>query len=138
MKYYLLPYSLKVWLTSVLLAPIIFLFIDYFTSPRAQNNSQTDIDSLIQLYLAFVIAGAILSFITWLIFWGVAILTCRHTTNIIQRKLIMFFMGIILTILTFLLLFSSDEAFSSMPYGIMLSNCFCIGAGSLFYDLGLD
>jgi hypothetical protein len=142
MKYYLLPYCLKVWLTSVFLGPIIFTSICFFSYHQPINISISDFGSLLQDYFGLVMVGGILSLITWLFFWGVGIVTCRHTTNVIYRKLIMSLMGVILTILTFILLFSGlfsyDDMITDIPFAIVLSYCFCIGAGSLFYDLGLN
>lgn len=142
MEFYALSYSFKVWITSILLAPVIFTSIYFFYDHQLLSISLSGIGSLLQGYFGLITVGCVLSFITWLFFWGIGIVTCRHTTNVIHRKLIMSLMGIILTILTFLFifscLFSFKDTFTDMPLTIMLSYCFCIGTGSLFYNLGPD
>ena len=136
MKYYTLPYSLKVWLSSVFLAPLIFLAICYCFYPKS-----TDSDSIIQTYFLFTVVSGVCSFVTWLIFWGVATLACLYIPDRLKRKLIICFLGIILTIITFLPFFLEDDMRFSLDdarISMMLFNCLCIGAGSLFYNLGPD
>jgi hypothetical protein len=135
MKYDSLSYSLKVWLTSVLLAPLIFITTDYCLHPKPMDS-----DSIIQVYFIITLVTGIFSFVTWFIFWGAATFACHYIFDSIKRKLIMCFTGIILTICTFLLILLPDStfSFSSVPLDILLSNCLCIGAGSLFYNLGPD
>jgi hypothetical protein len=127
-------------MTSVLLSPVIFITIYFFSDHQSLSISLSGLGSLLQGYFGLIMVGGVLSLITWLFFWGIGIVTCRHTTNVTHRKLIMSLMGIILTILTFLFvfscLFSYKDAFTDMPLAIMLSYCLCIGAGSLFYNLG--
>jgi hypothetical protein len=140
MKYYLLSYSIKVWLTTVFVAPFILGIIDYLYAPRYLNIFHEGIDSLIQSYLFVLLTSGILSIFLLLIFWGIAALTCLHTTNMIHRKLIVSFMGIILTALTFLFLFSClfsyNDAVTDIPLTMMFSYAFCIAGGCWFYNLG--
>jgi hypothetical protein len=132
MKYSSLSYSLKVWLTSVLLAPLILIVC--FLPKSA------DFNTMFQIYLIFTIASGVFSLITWLTFWGVANLAYHYIPDKIKRKLIICFSGIILTIITFLLIFLLEDDMSrSLEFTIIiLTYCFCIGAGSLFYNLGPD
>jgi hypothetical protein len=97
-----------------------------------------NIGSLVQLYFAFVVIGGILSTITWLVFWLIATLTCMYITNNKEKKLIIFSVDLILTILTFMLFFYSDGMLRDVPIDMILIYCFCIGAGSLLYELGLN
>jgi uncharacterized membrane protein HdeD (DUF308 family) len=136
MIYYSLSYSSKVWLSSVFLAPLIFMAIDYCFHPKP-----TDSDSIIQIYFIITVLTMVFSIVTWLIFWGAATLACYYIPGRIKRKLITCFSGIILTIITFILLFLQDDVRISVNDPIIhmtLSNCLCIGAGSLFYNLGPD
>ncbi|MGZ3751970.1 MAG: hypothetical protein ACXVB0_22030 [Mucilaginibacter sp.] len=132
MSYYSLFYSLKVWLSSVLLAPIIFIIKNC-----CFNGLPADPESIAQVYFIMAIISGILSFITWLTFWGITVITGRYFANMLQRKLILSFAGIFLTITTFVLIFTSDYAspFSGLPLDVMLSNCFCIGAFCWLYKL---
>ena len=95
---------------------------------------------MFEIYLMFTIASGVLSLVTWFTFWGVANLACHYIPERIKRKLIMCFSGIILTIITFLLIsLLEDDMRRSLDYTIIiLTYCFCIGAGSLFYNLGPD
>jgi hypothetical protein len=138
MKYYPLVYSLKVWLTSVLLAPIIVFTIESLDSIKAKDFSLSFLWTSLQLYFAFILLGSILSIITWLIYWLTSILTYQYTTNIVHRKLIMSLMGAVLTVLTFLLFFSSGDIFNGFPIAIMASYGFCIVGGSLIYSFGVN
>jgi D-alanyl-lipoteichoic acid acyltransferase DltB (MBOAT superfamily) len=104
MKYYTLPYSLKVWLSSVFLAPLILIGIDCCRYPKLTN-----FDSIIQTYFIITIVSGVFSFVTWLIFWGAATLACHYISDRIKRKLIMCLLGIILTIITFLSLILTDD-----------------------------
>jgi len=133
MKYYALSYTFKVWLTSLLVAPPIYLVIDYYSYPKQSNFSLPDLGSLLQGYFGFIMVGAVLSFITWLVFWGVGVIAYRNTTNYAHRKLIMSLIGGILTVLTFLPFFLLDDSFSGFPTAIMFSYFFCIVIGGLIY-----
>lgn len=95
---------------------------------------------MFQIYLMLMIAGGVLSLATWFTFWGVTNLACHYIPDRIKRKLIMCFLGIILTIITFLLIFflEDDMRHSLECTIIILPYCVCIGAGSLFYNLGPD
>jgi len=133
MKYYVFPYCFKVWITSVLFAPIIFLPIDYFSNPGNRGVRLSDITSVISGYLVFIIAGAVLSIITLLVFWTIGVIVYRSVTNMIHRKLIMSFIGGILTALTFLMFFFPMDVFNKFPIAIMSSYCVCIVGSSLAY-----
>jgi hypothetical protein len=136
MIYYSLSYSLKVWLSSVFLAPLIFIATDYCLHPKS-----TDLDSMIQIYFIITVLTGVFSIVTWLIFWGIAVLACNYIPDRVKRKLTMCFSGILLTVITFLILFLQDGMRASLNNPIthmILFNCLCIGAGSLFYNLGPD
>lgn len=63
MKYYMFPYCFKVWLTSVLIAPIIFLAIEYLITTMRSSSPSAEITSLVSFYIIFVFAGAVVSVI---------------------------------------------------------------------------
>jgi hypothetical protein len=136
MKYYPLLYSLKVWLTSVILAPIIAFTAGSLHSIKTKDFSLSFFWTSLQLYVTFILLGSILSVITWLIFWLTSILTYQYTAKIVHRKLIMSLMGAVLTILTFLLFFSSGDIFHGFPIAVVASYGFCIVGGSLIYSFG--
>jgi len=133
MKYHVFPYCFKVWMTSVLAAPVFFLSIEYFITSRKSSIPLSGITSFISVYLVLAFAGAIVSIITLLIFWCIGMIICCSITNVVKRKLIMSFTGCILTLLTFLLFFFPDNMFSIFPGAMMLSYGFCISVGCLVY-----
>lgn len=138
MKYYVLPYCLKVWATTVLLAPIpllSYLFVEHFLNPASLGVSLPTIGLLLQVYLAFIAAGAILSIISFIIFWVIAIGIYCNITNMMHRKVIMSLIGAMLTALTFILLYFllSNELPDISILIIMSIYCFCIAGSSLIY-----
>jgi len=134
MKYYALSYSFKVWITSVFLAPFICVIIAYLL-----NFNSFDISfEAFKAYPIIIIAELIFSLITWLVFWGTTTLALRFIENASHRKLVLLLIGIIFTILTYLACCSDDLELrtDNFIFEMMISNCLCIAAGSLFFDLG--
>ena len=127
-----LSYSLKVWLSSVVIAPLIYSLASWLIS-----INHFDPDSSIDLYPIMLLFELILSFCTWLAFWCITGITRVSPLNKYSRRLILSAAGIILTIGTFL-------AFSLITYPVkpndiffmlMLSNCLCIAVGCWFFKL---
>jgi hypothetical protein len=133
MKFYVLSYCFKVWLTCVLIAPIFFLAIEYFIAAMKSSIPFSEITSLISFYIIFVFGGAVVSVITLLIFWSIGMIVYSNMENVIGRKLIMSFTGCTLTALTFLLFFLPDDMFSVFPGALTSCYCFCVGGGCLIY-----
>ena len=131
-------YSLKVWLTSVAVAPAIFFVITFCTDSITHNQviDGQHIGPLMFEYAALVIIELIMSFITWLIFLTITQLTISYKINPTIRRWLLFAAGIFLTIATFsvVLLPGDGVDISTIIIKIMLCNCLCIGWGSLFYD----
>ena len=136
MKYYVLPYCLKTWGTSITVAPIILFLIDCFFDPNHSAIVQPSISLLLEGYFALILVGAVLSFITLLFFWGVGIVACREIANVMHRKLIMSLIGGILTALTFLFLSFAlfDSIMDDFTTAIMSIYCFCVVGSSLIYS----
>ena len=132
MKFYSFNYTLKVWLTSVLLAPLIYSAAQHFVGLQ-----QPDDGDVLALYPIIVLLELILSFITWLVFWGITALCLRFLSSTRRQKQLLFAAGIILTINTFILIAFPENGFSisDIWFDLMLCNCLCIGAGSLIYKL---
>ena len=131
-------YSLKVWLSSVLVAPIIYGFYYAWPDWGHPNVPFSDVNSLMQAYFGALVIGATLSLITWLMFLVATIITCREIKYLIQRKLILSGVGAILTILTFILFSSLSGSLSDVPLIIMFSYCLCIVGGSISYRPGRE
>lgn len=133
MKYHASPYCFRVWMTSVLVAPIFLLSIEYFVAARKMSIPLSEVTSFISSYLILIFAGAVASVMTFLIFWSIGIIVYRSVTNAMKRKLIMSLTGCVLTALTFLLFFFPDDMFSIFPGAMMSGYCFCIAGSSLIY-----
>lgn len=126
-------YSLKVWLSSVFVAPLIYIIAVWCFS---SNNY--DPKPEFELYPIFIFFELIFSFVTWLIFWLIIELAKPYAENNTRKKWLIFTAGIVLTTCNFLpfMLPLDHTLYSNMFFHLMLSNCFCIGGGSLFFKLG--
>jgi len=130
MTYHSLRYSLKVWLSSVFLAPLIYDIIQFFFN-RAQPDAVTN------LYPVVILFELIFSFFTWLIFWGITVITRRFLDQRYLRRILLSVIGIILTIATFVLITFPNIPISinDIAFSLTLSNCICIGIASLAFNL---
>ena len=133
MKDYALSYSFKIWITSVFLSPFICAIIEY-----ALSFNRSERFTAFEVYPVIIIAELIFSLITWLVFWGTTTLALRFIENTNHRKLVLLLTGVIFTILTYLAFFFDEIVFrtDSFIFEMMVSNCLCIAAGSLFFKLG--
>jgi len=129
-------YSLKVWLSSVLIAPIIYESYYSWQDWGRPNVPLSDVNSLIQTYFGALIVGAFLSFITWLMFLSATIITYREVKIVMQRKLILLCVGGSLTIITFILFSSLFGSISDVPLIIMFGYGICIIGGFIIYRPG--
>jgi len=116
MTYRALNYSLKVWLTSVLIAPImLFMFL------------------VIETYLQPSTHGLTYSNTGWyLTFWGFVEVSIIFNITPLLRKLLIFLIGVSLSIGTSALLqspFIIDDFF----FVAMICNTICIGLGCWLY-----
>jgi hypothetical protein len=105
MKYDTLSYSLKVWITSVLLASMLFQIPPLFK----HISTLADIPNSLFGYLIMCVftsfLGFIFSFITWIMLWlGILIIT-NFTLNSKIRTWLIFFTGALLAIGTLILIF---------------------------------
>ena len=133
MKFYSLRYSLRVWLSSVMVAPLIYIIIQSYTGADKFNS-----DAGMGMYPIIVLIEVMFSFATWLVFWGITELTAIYLTKPLIRKWLLFGVAMLATIGTFLLIARMDIRISihDITFDMMLSNCLCIGAGCWFFSLG--
>jgi hypothetical protein len=73
-----------------------------------------------------------------LIFWGFIKLTTIFLINNKLRKWVIFIVGILLTVGTFLILAKPENSFSFDDdlFTMMICNCICIGGGCWVFRLG--
>ncbi|AMR30739.1 hypothetical protein A0256_04535 [Mucilaginibacter sp. PAMC 26640] len=100
-----LYYSLKVWLTSIIISPILFLLIDLFT-----KHNQTNLEGGVLFIILSTLYGLVLSSISWLLFWLWSYFLLKLSISLIAFKTVLSFFGSALTILPFVL-FSRDHGF---------------------------
>src|SRR5271170_1582027 len=77
-------YTLKVWLTSILITPVpILIWLCYNTSVCTDRSFSESLYSVFAMYLVIVVLELIFSFIAWIAFWLTAHLI---TISSIQTK----------------------------------------------------
>jgi hypothetical protein len=130
-------YSLKAWLTSVFITPLVF-FILGSTGENASNEIiYEQINRTVYLYGVILVVEILISFITWVVFLIIIQLTVTFCRTRILRLLIISISGILLAMGTFIVILTTSEAFNITRGfgGMMICACFYIGAGSWFYKL---
>jgi hypothetical protein len=128
-RQYLL-YTVKVWLSGVLVVPAIIAIIYWLPG----SNDSLPGSAIITFYLLLAALEFMFSFFTWLTFWALTMLTIFYIDNRKRRRWLVFIIAIALTVITFAafswLMFSI--LFDSISLALMLINCVCIGCGAWF------
>ncbi|WP_147321987.1 hypothetical protein [Mucilaginibacter conchicola] len=128
-------YSLEVWLTSVLLAPVICFLIEGIV----QRSVSRGFDDALSYYPYIVIFSGMSSFITWIIFYRLIKVLVSVIKNIQQLKYAVAATGVVLTVLTILipvwLLSDSPFELNITMIELLAANGICIAGGSLIYKL---
>jgi hypothetical protein len=127
-------YSLKVWLTSVVLAPVTVLVTNLSTNDHYTGFASHLADAFV-FYMLCMIFGGIFSFITWIIFLFIIKGLIAFFPPSRQLKHLIAVAGTLLTVGTFA--FFGWRVFDIHNYFfyLMLANCVCIAGGSHFYKL---
>jgi hypothetical protein len=95
MKYRVLPYTLKVWLTSVAVAPVLQIIVQLITRIPYKFDSVRDV----VVYL--LICGWLFSIPCWFLLWLSAWLTNQFTANIRFIKITLTLAGVLIALLPF-------------------------------------
>lgn len=127
-------YSLKVWLTSVLLAPIFYLII-----MRVKDIGGTQHTGPVgEMYFLLIIFGFLFSFLTWLVFFISIMLITSYAQNEITARLMVCIIGVAMVLATFMLTIFNHKLTNDDDFiYLVAANCLCIGAGSWIYKLKL-
>jgi len=130
-------YSLKVWLTSVVIAPLLFIIFTYGPQVDYCRNLQQVLSSGLFYYVFFACLELAFSLLTWLVFLLVIQLVTMCIYKPIIRRLLICIAGISLTIGNFMIVLSPRELlnFGDGPATIVLFNCLCIGGGVWYYKM---
>lgn len=127
-------YSLKVWLTSVIVAPGIWSFI---SALQSQNHYADSMARLLYLYGICVILGALFSFITWMLFLLIIKVLVIYFHDVKAIKIIASVIGMLLTYGTFAVFLGLALYTDIGIFSLVTAYVTCIGGGSLFYDLNI-
>jgi uncharacterized protein YacL len=100
-----LNYSIKIWLTSVLVSPLLDLILDSLVRPKSLVN----LEGAIGFLLLSVLYGIIISSPCWLLLW--LSLQCMMKLNMstLLLKSCLCVVGLVLALLPFFLLFGHDD-----------------------------
>lgn len=130
-------YSLKVWLTSVAITPVLFFILAYSEGNVSNDSAYEQISRAAYQYGMILVFELLFSFITWVIFLIIIQLTVTYFKQRITRLTIISTSGVLLAMGTFMVVLTPPEAFNVTRGfgGLMLCTCFCIAAGSWFYKL---
>jgi hypothetical protein len=118
-------YTLKVWLTSVVLSPAVIMLNGML------SHSVEDIN----MYLVIVLIGAICSSISFLIFYVAVLLVSDHMDNLVQAKLLLLVIAILLTIIPFWVIGGYHIGLKDLK--LILPYTLTIAAGIWIYRLKL-
>ena len=101
-----LIYSLKVWLTAVFITPLLIALASKVLEPRHGFDSVANFFGTIAYMFAF---GLVLSIPSWLLLWMFTFLLCKSSLRMACVKTILAFIGFMLSIFPFILIFSHDD-----------------------------
>ena len=138
----IIKYSLKVWLTGVVVAPFLILIFIYCQDYSLSMNFKESILPGLGIYLICIVFELVFSFITWIVFMLAIRLIIKLPCTALKKTMAIFITGILLTVATFASIMlplgffdnNSDIGFTIAMIGC---NCACIGFGVWFYKLKL-
>jgi hypothetical protein len=130
-------YSLKVWLTSVIVTPLVFFILAYSGGRVSNDSIYEQISTAAYQYGMILVFELLFSFITWVIFLIIINQTVTYINNRATRLSIISISGVLLTMGTFMVILTPSEAFKVTRGfgGLTLCTCLCIATSSWFYQL---
>lgn len=135
-----LQYTFKVWVTSVVVSPILFASL---LSIRQIITVAELIDygwRLIGIYLILVVLQLLFSFVTWIVFLLLVNIVSLIPLPNLLIKLIIFCLGVLLAIGTFMALndFMAMAGNDDSIVNLMYANCAAIGLSIWYYKLDVE
>ncbi|HTD97871.1 MAG TPA: hypothetical protein VK668_01225 [Mucilaginibacter sp.] len=131
-------YTLKVWLTTLLVSP--FLLFILFVCIEQPNFQRVEILSLVSGYAMIILLTAVVSSVGWVIFWITEWLAYTYLDDIMKIKAVLFIGVQLIIISTFagvLLYFGALTADSIMLY-FLAPYCTVAGFSVWYYELEPD
>jgi uncharacterized membrane protein YedE/YeeE len=127
-------YTLKVWLTSVFLAPVIYLVIESGTKTNSYLTLGDYMNEQIASYTICVIFGGLFSSLTWVLFYlCTKVILLFYASDHIRYFFVV--LGLVLTAGTFAVFLPSVFNVHDEFFYLMTANCICIASAAAFYKL---
>src|SRR4051812_35250885 len=105
-------YSLRVWLTSVVGASLVYLLIITIKEPNLSQSFWPATGTFLSDWLFFAGFHLLFSLATWLLFYLLILLIVRRLQNHRTRLWVISATGVVLTIVTFKLTVLQDGLFN--------------------------
>jgi hypothetical protein len=132
MKYHPIWYSLKVWLGSMLVGPLVAAFLQYCISGNLERSTVL----LTLLYPPAILVVALITFFIWLIFLFIIYLIIRVVPELFPQKCWITFTGMALTMGLFYLFADGDlHSATDGLFSLMIGYTAGIAAGVWHFDL---
>ncbi|MBL4677956.1 MAG: hypothetical protein JKY70_17390 [Mucilaginibacter sp.] len=139
-RFHELTYSLKIWLTTLLFVPVVFLVMmsEFYESPSIANIVDR-LSEWLLAYLLMVLFAAVFSFLIWVIFYYLLMMIVWRVDNICILKYISAAIGLMLIIgivaLLSMLVYDITILLDKIFITLFSSTCFSIVCSALFYKL---
>jgi hypothetical protein len=134
---YTFGYSIRVWLTSVVMAPMLFMILTFCNEGVYHQSFKQVLHNSLFGYLAFVFLEVCFSFIPWMAF----LVAVQYTVSVVAKPAVriwlVFTEGILLTAATCIIYLSPNNVFNvtDKVTCVMICNCICMGWGIWYYRL---
>ncbi len=137
LKYNTIKYSLKIWLTSVLVSPLLFFVIILCKEGIYNSDLLHSISSDLLVYMLFVTAEILLSYGSWLTFLAAVSVLIVLPVKQALRKRLTHLTALLLTIVPFWAILYPGGSFLEIDYYIyfMLCSCVCTCDAVRYYKL---
>lgn len=132
MKKAIVQYSLKVWLSAVLITPLLYIIFSLIDGLR---DSDLPVPAV---YLVLVIAEVLFSFLAGLLFCAAAVIVVTKVASNIMGKSILSVIGLVLTAVTFLVFSSIIGApLATSTLALAVPNAVCVVAACWYFKLSV-
>jgi Ca2+/Na+ antiporter len=98
-------YSLKVWLTVILVGPLLFVILTKLLLPHA--NYFDSFGNILGSIGLLIYVGTVVSLPCWFLLWLSTILICKY--DVINKKVYLASLSVVLCLSEFYLIFHNDD-----------------------------
>jgi lysylphosphatidylglycerol synthetase-like protein (DUF2156 family) len=116
-----LIYSLKVWLTAVVVSPPLYLIVEAMVN----KHNQTNLEGGVLFVLMSLVYGLLLSIPSYLLLLLAVYFSTRRMESGWVIKMFLTLVGMVLSLIPFQLIFGQDDAITqvvTIPWAV----CYCI------------